>query len=153
MSAEVRRLKSLVVISLIVPLLGSEVTWAFVLEALADGSHHVSLRSSNGHVDIVLQHGADSHPEAGHLHVTDDGSDVQAVAIPDSHDHRDHVVKLPGSERVPTNATKLSQPHCGSAIVVAAAIDCSSIHVPRVSFVACSRVGPAAPSRSSILRI
>ena len=151
--ARVRRLKALVALMLLVPLVGSEVTWALALEVLADSSHHVSLRTTRGRLDIVLQHGTDTDRHDRHL--ANDVSQGPGTALtPRAHDHHaDHVVALAASERLFAASTKQSPSNDASLILLAAPIGCASVRAEIVSCVARSRVGPAAPSRSRILRI
>ena len=95
-----RRLRTFIVVAVVLPLIVSDVVWAFALGALADDSHHVALRSFPGEVDLVLQHGArhsaDDHDHDHHAR-GDRESDVSSLhaddAYPGSH-HRDHVVHL-----------------------------------------------------------
>ncbi len=154
MSAEVCRFKIVALLLLLPLFVGSDVTWGLAIEGLAHGSHRVSFRSSVGHVDIVLRHEGDGHRD-DHRSTSDGVSDGQsAVGTRHSHrDHGDHVVRLSGSDHVVPTARKLLPLNGGSATVVVVAIDYSSIHAPRIPGLACSRVGPAAPPRSSILRI
>ena len=145
-SAKVRRLKLLVIALVILPLVGSEASWAFAVAALNDGSHYVSLRATGRHLDIVLEHDIDPRLEHDH--------DVRLDAH-DHHshgDHPDHVVSLSSVERVST-ASRLPQPHRGWAVAFASAIDRPTMHVRPMRLVASSRVRPPAPPRSSLLQI
>jgi len=60
-------------------------SWALALLAAADGSHHVSLRSMNGDVDLVLHHHS-IPPDAD-----------EATVDADDHPHGDHVIHLAGT--------------------------------------------------------
>ena len=146
-----RRCESIVVIALAVSLMGNEVSWAFSLEALAHGSHHVAVRPDAGHFDVVLHHQTDAPLRARDRHLARHATPAE---LDDSHEHhRDHVVKLPGVDGMAAS-TKVSYLHREPAITVATVrgSECSGVRPSTFTF-ACSRVGPPTPPRSSILRI
>src|SRR6266852_1535141 len=84
----VSRLTSLVAFLLLAAWGPSQLSWALALLALADGSHHVSLRSSHGELDLVLHHHA--------IPSDADGATLDA----DDHPHGDHVIHGLGADRL-----------------------------------------------------
>lgn len=154
-----RRLRTFIVVAVVLPLIVSDVVWAFALGALADDSHHVALRSFPGEVDLVLQHGArhsaDDHDHDHHAR-GDRESDVSSLhaddAYPGSH-HRDHVVHLARPDGWSTGAQR-SLPTIALIAVSTAAIS-PPLQTGTNSRVVGRLVGPdpSPPPRLTILRI
>lgn len=138
----VSRLKPLVVLVLLAVWSPSEFSWALALVAVADGSHHVSLRSSHGDLDLILHHHS----------IASDTDDV--VLDANDHTHGDHVVygsgtdpALAASKIVPVDAPfQLCVQADRSSLAVAS--DHCSLRVA-----AHSAIGPSPPLRIVVLRI
>ncbi len=149
----VRRLRGLVVMSLLLPVMASGVAWTLAIEGLGHGAHHVSFHAASGRLTIVLEHDPSA---AGYSHDHPLGSDVAHVpAATHSHssDH-DHVVAFSAPDPWSTTTPQYLQNNGGAAIVLATATASANVHASMISCAAYSRVGPPAPpSRSSILRI
>jgi hypothetical protein len=144
----VRRIRALVGILLLIPLVGSGVTWTLAVRGLGHGAHHVSLQSAAGRLAVVLEHGVASH--SAHDHDAGDGMSHSH----DHHDHHeDHVVVLAAADPCSTTAPQQVQRDHGPAVALTRFHDSSSPRAALLPCRACSRVGPPVPSRSSILRI
>ena len=140
-NATVSRLKSLVAFLLLAAWGPSEFSWALALVALADGSHHLSLRSSHGELDLVLHHHAIP-------------SDANGAALDaDDHPHGDHVIHGLGADRL--LPSRLAQRHPPSQLWVqgdvsslGVACDSTLLHVG-----ALATIGPSPPLHTVVLRI
>lgn len=138
---------------LLLPVMATGVTWTLAVHALAHGTHHVSLHSAAGGLTIILGHddaeSTDSHDDA---HAMDDIARVPAATHSHSQ-HQDHVVAFSTLDPCSPTAARHLEKDCGPAIVLQTAIGSANHNTPLSRCVACSGVGPPAPSRSSILRI
>ena len=84
--------RKLVVFLLLAVCVSSEISWALVVVAAVGGSHHVSLRSLYGDLDLVLHH-----------HAIPPGADGDVLEADDSSDG-DHVIHAPGTGRLLTSS-------------------------------------------------
>jgi hypothetical protein len=146
-----------IVAALILPLIASDVAWAFALGALADDSHHVALRSSAGRLDIVLEH--DVGGASGHEHHHGDEELDRSItslhaddAPPDGH-HPDHVIRLARSDSWLASAGRHPLPTIAAANAVVVTAHPRLAATTRAYVVGGCGPDPSPPPRSSILRI
>lgn len=138
----VSRLKPLVAFLLLAVWGPSEISWALALVAVADGSHHVSLRSSHGDLDLVLHH-----------HSIPSGTDDDVLDA-DDHPHGDHVIYGPGTDRV-LAASRLAQGDPPSQLCVQGDVSSPGVACDRslLRVATPSAIGPSPPLRTVVLRI
>src|SRR5207302_8379024 len=119
----------------------SQLSWALALLALADGSHHVSLRSWHGELDLVLHHHA--------IPSDADGATVDA----DDHPHGDHVIHGLGADRL--LPSRLAQRHAPSQLCVQGDVSSPAVacHNTILHVGAFATIGPSPPIRTVVLRI
>jgi len=137
----VSRIKPLVAFLLLAAWGPSEFSWALAL-VVADGSHHVSLRSSHGDLDLVLHH-----------HSIPSGTD-DVVLDADDHPHGDHVIHGPGADRALAES-RLAQGDPPSQLCLQGDVSSPEVACDRslIRVAAPSAIGPSPPLRTIVLRI
>ena len=138
----VSRLKPVLALLLLAVWGPREISWALALVAVADGSHHVSLRSSHGDLDLVLHH-----------HCIPSGTD-DVVRDTDDHQNGDHVIHGPGTARV-LPASKLAQGNPPSQLYVQGDVSAPGVACDRtlLHVGGFATIGPSPPLRTVVLRI
>lgn len=141
----VRRSRSLIAVSLLVPMVGSGVAWVLPLALWPHGDHHVALHSATGRLAIVMEHVA-TEPEHDH----------DAPGASHSHaepQHDDHVIVLSAPDSTSIVPVRHLPGNAGPAVILSAVVVSEQLRAAFVSHTPRDGVGPPVPSRSSILRI
>ena len=134
--------RKLVVFLLLAVCVSSEISWALVAVAAVGGSHHVSLRSLYGDLDLVLHH-----------HAIPPGADGDVLEADDSSDG-DHVIHAAGTGRLLT-ASRLTHGNPPAQLCVQGDVSSPGVACDRTPLrVAASfTIGPSPPLRTVVLRI